>query len=158
MSQAYTKSIRLNGEAGALFDHARSYLQTRGFTVISEERPFTIVAERGTRWPTSQVKKSAHTVNVAVHPANEGVTMSFIYLMSDFWNYTPGDRLYFDNEIEMFTRDLAVDGFKQEKQMAPSDTHDIAYIGELRELAKLKAEGLVTADEFEQKKKKLLAI
>jgi hypothetical protein len=158
MSQVFSKSIRLRGDAVTLFDQARTFILSRGFSVLKEERPFTIVADRGSLRPTNNIQKRSHTLNIAIHPANEGITMSFIYLMSDFWHYTPCDQMFFNNEIEMFVRNLVVDGMSMDKPLGPAVYNDVAYIGELRELAKLKNEGVVTAEEFEQKKRKLLGI
>ena len=157
MSQVFSRSVNLRGDACALFDSMSSFLSARGFTVISAERPFTMVADRGSLRPTNRIEKYPHTLAVALHPANEGLAMSFIYLMSDFWHYTSCDQKFFNNEIDLFVRGLVTDGAILE-QTRTSPARDAAYIGELRELAKLKEEGVVTIEEFDLMKRKLLGI
>jgi hypothetical protein len=155
MSQVYSRTIKLHGDAGAIFDGMSSFLVARGFSIACSDRPNTMVADRGSLRPTSKIEKYPHTLMVAMHPSGEGLTLSFVYFMSDFWYYTPGDRLFFNNEIDLFARGLAADGAKVEVEASPAVN---GYIEELRQLAKLKNEGVLSGDEFDLKKRKLLGI
>jgi hypothetical protein len=158
MSQVYSRTVKLHGDAGTVFDSMSSFLAARGFTFACSDRPNTIVADRGSLRPTSKIEKYPHTLTIALHPAGDEMLMSFVYIMSDFWHYTPGDRLFFNNEIDLFARGLIADGIKVE-QAEPSPTAvENGYIEELRQLSKLKSEGVLSIEEFDQKKRKLLGI
>jgi hypothetical protein len=117
-----------------------------------------MVADKGTLRPTNKIEKYPHTLVIAMHPSEDGLSMSFVYVMSDFWHYTAGDRLYFNNEIDLFVRGLVADGAKiPAGEIAPSAVEN-GYISELRQLAKLKNEGVLSVEEFDQKKRLLLGL
>jgi DNA-binding PucR family transcriptional regulator len=63
--------------------------------------------------------------------------------------------LFFNNEIDLFARGLAADGAKVEVEASAAVN---GYIEELRQLAKLMNEGVLSGDEFDLKKRKLLGI
>jgi hypothetical protein len=158
MSQVYSRTIKLQGDAGAIYDSMSSFLLARGFTFACSDRPNTIVADRGSLRPTGKIEKYPHTLTIALHPAADGIMMSFLYIMSDFWHYTPGDRLFFNNEIDLFARGLTADGIKVEQAAPSAVAAENGYIEELRQLSKLKSEGVLSIEEFDQKKRKLLGI
>jgi len=157
MSQIYSRSVALRGNPNVIFDNMSTYLSTRKFLPIDTVKGSSIVSDRGMIRPTSKIEKYPHTLVLTFRNVDTTVTMSFFYIMSDFWHYTAGDRKFFDDEIDLFVRGLVADGAILEEQ-GPSAAPDMAYISELRELAKLKEEGIITADDFENKKRRLLGI
>jgi len=156
MSQVYSRSVKLRGNGGVIFDKMGTFLTARGFTTMESQKPFLIVADRGMLRPTSRIEKYPHTLVLTFRPADDSLLISYVYIMSDFWHYTPGDRKFFDDEIDLLIRGLVADGAEHEEG-APSAAPD-HYIRELRELAKLKDEGVITTEEFEGKKKRLLTL
>lgn len=158
MSQVYSRVVKLSGDAGAIFDGMSAFLVARGFEINNADRPNTIVADRGMLRPTNKIEKYPHTLIVAMHPSGEALSMSFIYMMSDFWHYTAGDRLFFNNEIDLFVRGLVTDGAKVAIGEVVPAAVDNGYIEELRQLAKLKSEGVLSVEEFDLKKRRLLGL
>ncbi len=158
MSQTYSRMVKLHGDAGAIFDGMTAFLTARGFAVTNADRPNTLVADRGMLRPTNKIEKYPHTLIIAMHPSGDELSMSFIYIMSDLWHYTPGDSLFFNNEIDLFVRGLVADGARVPAGEAVPMAVENGYIAELRQLAKLKNEGVLSVEEFDQKKKLLLGL
>ncbi len=158
MSQVYSRVIKISGNTGTIFDGMASFLVARGFVINNADRPNTMVADRGILRPTNKIEKYPHTLVIAMHPTGDALSLSFIYVMSDFWHYTAGDRLFFNNEIDLFVRGLVADGAKVAAGEAVPSVIDNGYIEELRQLAKLRGEGVLSGEEFDQKKKLLLGL
>jgi len=80
--------------------------------------------------------------------------------MSDFWDYTPGDQDFFNIEINSIVASLntntAVIEMPASGEATPQSSR--AYMAELRGLAKLRDEGVITASEFDSKKRQLIGI
>ena len=158
MSQTYSRMIKLNGDAGAIFDGMASFLTARGFAITNADRPNTLVADRGMLRLTNKIEKYPHSLIIAMHPSGDALSVSFIYMLSDFWHYTPGDSLFFNHEIDLFVRGLVADGARVPAGEPAPVVVENGYITELRQLAKLKNEGVVSVEEFDQKKKMLLGL
>lgn len=158
MSQVYSRTVKIHGDAGTIFDGMAYFLNARGFTITNAERPNTMAAERGVLRPTNKIEKYPHTLLVSMHPSEEGLALSFVYIMSDFWHYTAGDRLFFNNEIDLFVRGLVADGARVPAGEVVPAAAENGYILELRQLAKLKNEGVLSIEEFDQKKRLLLGL
>jgi hypothetical protein len=99
-------------------------------------------------------------VVVAFHSSETNPFISFSYLMSDFWDYTAGDQDLFNSEINSVVASLNVNTSVIEMKSA-ADTvsqESQAYIKELRGLAKLRDDGVISTSEFEFKKRSLIGI
>lgn len=108
MSQSYTRMVRTVGDPNAIFDRMQDQLKAKGFRIISAQKPNLIIADRGTLRPTRSIRKTSHSLVVAYHMNDESPMLSFSYIMSDLWDYTPGDELFFNEEINQLIWSLNV--------------------------------------------------
>ena len=160
MSQVYTRTVKAIGDIDMIYDRLWATMKSRGFNIISSEKPNLIVGERGSLRPTRKADKYPHSVVVAFHSSETNPFISFSYLMSDFWDYTAGDQDLFNSEINSVVASLNVNTSVIEMKSA-ADTvsqESQAYIKELRGLAKLRDDGVISTSEFEFKKRSLIGI
>lgn len=158
MSQVYTRTVKAIGDIDAIYDRLWAAMRSKGFNIISSEKPNLIVGERGSLRPTRKAHKYPHSMVVAFHSGETNPHISFSYIMSDFWDYTPGDRDFFNAEINSVIASLNMNTSVIEMRSARDIVSQAsqAYIGELRGLAKLRDDGVISADEFEYKKRTLM--
>jgi hypothetical protein len=100
MSQVYQRAITVNGPVDRIFDELPLVLQTKGFTINNVAKPYALTAERGMSVITMKVQKHPHTLVISMHPNGNGMALSFMYILNNFWNFTPGDKVFFDEEIK----------------------------------------------------------
>jgi hypothetical protein len=160
MSQVYSRTIKAIGDIDVIYDRLWATMKAKGFNIIASEKPNLIVGERGSLRPTRKAYKFPHSVVVAFHSAESNPFISFSYIMSDFWDYTPGDQDFFNSEINSVISTLNMNSSVIELRSARDIVSQAsqAYIGELRGLAKLRDDGVISTDEFEFKKKRLMGI
>jgi len=158
MSQVYSRTVKAIGDIDTIYDRLWAALKSKGFNIISSEKPNLIVGERGSFRPTRKAHKYPHSIVVAFHFSDTDPHVSFSYIMSDFWDYTPGDQDYFNSEINSIIASLNMNTSAIEMRSARDIVSQAsqAYIGELRGLAKLRDDGVISADEFEYKKRTLM--
>ncbi|MBI0583889.1 MAG: SHOCT domain-containing protein [Methanomassiliicoccus sp.] len=157
MSQVYSRTIKAIGDVETIYDRLMPILATKGFNVIAQERPNLIVADRGMIRPTLKVNKTPHSLVVAFHSTDGSPLISFSYVMSDMWNYTPGDQSYFNWEINSVVAAMNTNSANIDLR-STQDVASQAYIGELQGLAKLRDEGVISREEFDRKKRTILGI
>lgn len=143
-----------------IYDRLWATLKSIGFNITLSDKPNLIVGERGTLRPTRNVSKFAHTIVVAFHSGDSDPHVSFSYIMSDFWDYTQGDQDFFNTEINSVVSSLNMNSsvieVRSAKEVFSQAAH--SYIGELRGLAKLRDDGVISVEEFELKKRRLMGI
>lgn len=153
MSQVYTRTVKAVGDIDQAFDRMWAEIRSKGFNIVTCEKPNLIIAERGTFRPTRKISKYPHSLVVAFHTGTGNPMVSFSYIMSDMWDYTPGDKDFFNFEINSIIASLNVNAsFIDVKSVQE------AYIGELRGLAKLRDDGVISAAEFDNKKRQIMGI
>jgi hypothetical protein len=160
MSQVYTRTVKAIGDIDQIYDRLWATLRSDGFRIITSEKPNLIIGERGSLRPTRKAKKYPHSLVVAFHSAESDPFVSFSYIMSDFWDYTPGDQDFFNNEINSMVASLNTNSSVIELRDASDLASQVprSYVSELRGLAKLRDEGVITASEFDYKKRQLMGI
>jgi len=160
MSQVYSRTVKAVGDIDMVYDRLWTTLRSKGFNIITEEKPNLIIGERGTLRPTRKAYKFPHSVVVAFHSVEKDPVISFSYLMSDMWDYTPGDQDFFNAEINSIisTTNLNSSFIDLKSPAGAISPASQAYIGELRGLAKLRDDGVISVDEFEFKKKQLIGV
>ena len=82
------------------------------------------------------------------------------YWEAAMWDYTPGDQDFFNAEINSIisTTNLNSSFIDLKSPAGAISPASQAYIGELRGLAKLRDDGVISVDEFEFKKKQLIGV
>ena len=160
MSQVYSRTIKAIGDIDVIYDRLWATMRAKGFNIIASEKPNLIVGERGSLRPTRKAYKFSHSLVIAFHSVESNPFISFSYLMSDFWDYTPGDQDFFNSEINSVISALNMNSSAIEMRSARDIVSQAsqAYIGELRGLAKLRDDGVISTDEFEFKKRRLMGI
>lgn len=108
MSQTYTRMVKTVGDVNVIFDRMVEQLKTKGFRVVSAQKPNLVIADRGTLRPTRSIKKYAHSLVVAYHMNDDSPMLSFSYIMGDLWDVTPGDEMFFNDEINQLVWSLNV--------------------------------------------------
>lgn len=157
MSQVYTRTVKAIGDTNLIFDRMWSELRSKGFNIVTCEKPNLMIGERGTLRPTRKINKYPHSLVVAFHTGGASPYVSFSYIMSDMWDYTPGDQDFFNYEINSVISSLNMNSSYIEVKDAEAAGQD-AYIGELRGLAKLRDDGVISAAEFDYKKRQIMGI
>ncbi|GEM_PF-6927482 len=155
MSQVYTRTVKALGDADTIFDRMWSELRTKGFNIVTCEKPNLMIGERGTLRITRKVNKYPHSLVVAFHTGGSNPFVSFSYIMGDLWDYTQGDQDFFNQEINSVISSLNLNA----SYIDIKDARDVgqdAYLSELRSLAKLREDGVITAAEFDHKKRQIM--
>ncbi len=173
MGRRITKSFTVGGDAGSIFDLTRNYLSTLNYSIVSAERPIHLEARRGTThgsYTSFHVDRWITTLRVYISPGSEGVKVLFDYDVSipstgivtrtdlefmedEFHNYQKFIRER--QEPERRVGDVKGYGERAEAEASRSiSTPD--YVTELEHLARLRDRGIITAEDFDSKKRQLL--
>jgi hypothetical protein len=160
MSQVYSRTVKAIGDVEAIYDRLCATVRAKGFNVITTEKPNLIVAERGYMRPTFRVAKFPHSIVIAFHAGESNPQVSFSYIMSDMWDYTQGDRDYLNEEINSLVASLNMNFSTIEMKMTSETVvpSSASYIGELRGLARLRDDGVISAADYDMKKRQLMGI
>ncbi|MDW5562760.1 MAG: SHOCT domain-containing protein [Methanomassiliicoccus sp.] len=158
MSQVYSRTVKAIGDVDAIYDRMWAAMKAQGFNLVTSEKPNLLIGDRGILRPTRKVSKYPHSLVVAFHSGESNPLVSFTYIMSDMWNYTPGDREFFNFEINTIVSSLNMNASFIDVKDAQDSPASSAYINELRGLAKLRDDGLISASEFDYKKRQLMGI
>jgi hypothetical protein len=159
MSQVYSRTVKAVGDTNVIFDRLCATVRSRGFNIITAEKPNLIIGDRGILRPTRRIEKYPHSIVIAIHAVDTNPVVSFSYIMNDMWDYTAGDQDFFNNEINSVVASLNINftvidmkAAQESAQATPS------YVGELKGLAMLRDNGVISADEFDRKKRNLMGV
>jgi len=175
-TRTISNSFFIKGSSRKIFDWMSQYIVALKFQIISSQRPYSIVANRGSKIGANfgtSIQNASTTLNITLSKSLDGVQILIQYnvhlgLLSVM---TSGDRAYIDNEIQMLKTFLVNESQKSNISTShnsmPPATFDSNpqlpstppnYLDELEQLAKLMDKGIITEDEFTTKKRQLLGL
>ena len=168
-------SFAIRSDSGKVFDSISQYIIALGFQIVSSQKPYSIVANRGSSFGAFcgfSIKNASTTLNITLSESSDGVQILIQYkLHLGLSIMTSGDRAYIDNEIQMLKTFIVKESQKSNENTScdkmPQETFNSDpqspsslpnYIDELEQLAKLMEKGVITEDEFTTKKRQLLGL
>jgi len=172
MGRRITRSFTVGGETGTIFDLTRNYLSTLNYSVVNAERPIHLEVRRGTThgsYTSFHVDRWITTLRVYLSPGSEGVKVLFDYDISipSTGILTRTDLEFIEDEFNNYRKFIQerqgqvrrAEASEHGERAAVEESRTFAapeYVTELEHLARLRDRGIITAEDFDSKKRQLL--